>query len=193
MGVNPPSRFGEIQLQGDQVTAFSEKPEFKEKWINGGYFFFRPEFFSKYLNKCDDCVLEQEPLIQLAGHGELSLYKHRGFWAPMDTQRDRETLCNLWESGQAPWASPMKAIHGVASKNKDHLMSFLNTFSGKTILITGHTGFKGAWLSLWLKQLGANVIGYSLPPPTDPNAFETPSSEKTHHPYRRRCTGFISS
>lgn len=51
-------------------------------------------------------------------------------------------------------------------------MSFQETFSGKTIFITGHTGFKGAWLSLWLKQLGANVIGYSLPPTTNPNAFE---------------------
>lgn len=118
LGVNPPSRFGEIQLQGDQVTAFSEKPEFKEKWINGGFFFFRPQFFTKYLNKSDDCILEQEPLIQLADHGELSLYKHRGFWAPMDTQRDRETLCKLWESGQAPWASPMQAIHGVATKTR---------------------------------------------------------------------------
>lgn len=106
LGVNPPSRFGEIQLSGNEVVQFEEKPEFKENWINGGFFFFKRDFFSRYLQKSDACVLERQPLIQLAADGQLNLFKHRGFWACMDTQRDRTYLNNLWESGQAPWMAP---------------------------------------------------------------------------------------
>lgn len=105
LGVNPPSRFGEIRLDGDTVTEFSEKPEFKEKWINGGFFFFKREFFSNYLTKKEDCILEKSPLVALAKDNELNLFKHKGFWACMDTQRDRDELNALWKSGQAPWAS----------------------------------------------------------------------------------------
>lgn len=110
LGVNPPSRFGEIELEGSSVTRFQEKPRFDENWINGGYFFFRRSFFEHYLTTSDECVLEQQPLIQLAKDGELSLFKHRGFWAPMDTQRDRDALCELWHTGKAPWAPPLPSI-----------------------------------------------------------------------------------
>lgn len=110
LGVNPPSRFGEIVLNGDDVVEFSEKPEFKEKWINGGYFFFRKEFFTRYLSKDENCVLERTPLVRLAQDGELNLYKHSGFWACMDTQRDRDSLNQLWSSGQAPWTLPIEPI-----------------------------------------------------------------------------------
>lgn len=103
LGVNPPSRFGEIRLEGDTVTEFAEKPEFTEKWINGGFFFFHRDFFSKYLSKNVECILERKPLVNLANDGQLNLYKHPGFWACMDTQRDRDHLNELWESGQAPW------------------------------------------------------------------------------------------
>ena len=103
LGVNPPSRFGEIKLYEDSVIDFSEKPEFKNNWINGGFFFFKREFFSRYLSEDDSCVLEKDPLIRLARDRELHLYKHRGFWACMDTQRDRDYLCQLWSGGQAPW------------------------------------------------------------------------------------------
>lgn len=103
LGVNPPSRFGEILLSGDEVVEFAEKPEFTEKWINGGYFFFNREFFTEYLEKNEDCILERTPLVKLAKAGQLNIYKHRGFWACMDTQRDRDYLNNLWNSGQAPW------------------------------------------------------------------------------------------
>lgn len=106
LGVNPPSRFGEIQLAGDEVVQFAEKPEFKEKWINGGYFFFRKEFFKNYLEAAQSCVLEKKPLVKLAQDKQLNLYKHRGFWACMDTQRDRTELNQLWESGKAPWMAP---------------------------------------------------------------------------------------
>ena len=108
LGVNPPSRFGEIQLEGNQVMSFSEKPEFKENWINGGFFFFRKEFFFDYISTRESCVLEKEPLVNLANNGQLNLYKHEDFWSCMDTQRDRDTLTKLWESGNAPWTKVEK-------------------------------------------------------------------------------------
>lgn len=110
LGVNPPSRFGEILLRGDEVIEFSEKPEFKEKWINGGFFFFHRDFFSRYLSKEENCILEGIPLVELAKNGQLNLFKHSGFWACMDTQRDRDYLNQLWNSGQAPWALPFESI-----------------------------------------------------------------------------------
>jgi glucose-1-phosphate cytidylyltransferase len=104
LGVNPPSRFGELKLDGSQVVEFAEKPEFPDNWINGGYFVFRRDFLP-YLDSDESCVLEKAPLVKLARDGQLSMYKHRGFWAPMDTQRDRENLEKLWASGNAPWAN----------------------------------------------------------------------------------------
>ncbi|MFA6598898.1 MAG: glucose-1-phosphate cytidylyltransferase [Ignavibacteriaceae bacterium] len=102
LGVNPPSRFGEIKLKENEVVEFDEKPEFKESWINGGFFFFNKKFLN-YLSKNEECVLEKDPLVKLAKDGQLNLYKHKGFWGCMDTQRDRELLTNLWKSGNAPW------------------------------------------------------------------------------------------
>lgn len=103
LGVNPPSRFGELKVDGTCVREFSEKPDFAESWINGGYFFFRREFLS-YLSPDESCVLEREPLVRLAKAGELSILRHRGYWACMDTPRDREQLEKVWASGKAPWA-----------------------------------------------------------------------------------------
>ena len=103
LGINPPSRFGELKVDGAKVEAFSEKPNFQDQWINGGYFFFQRKFVS-YLSDDEDCVLEREPLVRLAGHGQLSIYTHRDFWACMDTQRDKEYLEKLWASGNAPWS-----------------------------------------------------------------------------------------
>lgn len=103
LGTNPPSRFGELKLDGVAVTEFSEKPEFSDNWINGGYFFFQRDFL-RYLSADESCVLERDPLIKLARDGQLSMYKHGGFWACMDTQRDREYMEKLWTGGKAPWA-----------------------------------------------------------------------------------------
>jgi glucose-1-phosphate cytidylyltransferase len=103
LGVNPPSRFGELKVEGNQVEEFSEKPEFVDNWINGGYFFFQRDFLP-YLSTDESCVLEREPLIRLARDGKLDMYRHRGYWACMDTQRDLEQLNKLWASGEAPWA-----------------------------------------------------------------------------------------
>jgi glucose-1-phosphate cytidylyltransferase len=105
LGVNPPSRFGELKVDGGAVREFAEKPEFTESWINGGYFFFKREFL-RYLSDAEGCVLEREPLVRLAADGQLSMFKlpPGGFWGCMDTQRDREHLDKLWASGSAPWA-----------------------------------------------------------------------------------------
>lgn len=108
LGVNPPSRFGEINLQGSSVVEFSEKPEFKNNWVNGGFFFFKRDFFANYLQADENLVLEKSPLIALAKDRQLEIFKHTGFWACMDTQRDRDTLNELWDSGRAPWAPNFK-------------------------------------------------------------------------------------
>ena len=102
LGVNPPSRFGEIKLSGDDVLEFAEKPEFSDNWINAGFFFFRRNFL-EYLSTDESCVLEKTPLVKLAQDGQLSLFRHRGFWHPMDTQRDKNHLNGLWDRGEAPW------------------------------------------------------------------------------------------
>src|SRR2546421_8379981 len=102
LGVNPPSRFGELKVDGAQVQEFAEKPKFVDNWINGGFFFFHRNFLP-YLSAEESCVLEREPLVKLAEDGQLSIFKHRGFWACVDTQRDREYLEKLWASGKSPW------------------------------------------------------------------------------------------
>ncbi|MBI1335777.1 MAG: glucose-1-phosphate cytidylyltransferase [Phycisphaera sp.] len=103
LGVNPPSRFGELKTDNALVTEFDEKPEFEDAWINGGYFFFKRDFL-KYLSTDESCILERSPLVNLARDKQLSIYKHPGFWHCMDTQRDRDNLQKLWHSGDAPWA-----------------------------------------------------------------------------------------
>ncbi|MEE9384920.1 MAG: glucose-1-phosphate cytidylyltransferase [Nannocystaceae bacterium] len=102
LGVNPPSRFGELMISKDSVTAFEEKPEFGDNWINGGYFFFKRDFLP-YLSPDTGCILERDPLVRLARDGQLNVHRHPGFWACMDTQRDRDHLNRLWSEGKAPW------------------------------------------------------------------------------------------
>jgi len=98
----PAGRFGSLEVgDGDAVTRFQEKPQGDRSWINAGYFVFEPGIFD-YLGG-DDMALEQEPLDTLARRGELVAYRHRGFWQPMDTLRDKNLLEKLWQSGAAPW------------------------------------------------------------------------------------------
>lgn len=98
--VQPTSRFGVMDVATDgRVISFAEKPRL-EGWINIGFFIMRPAAL-KYLD--GDCVLEEEPLASLARDGQLSAYRHRGFWQPMDTFREAKLLNNLWDSGKAPW------------------------------------------------------------------------------------------
>jgi glucose-1-phosphate cytidylyltransferase len=97
----PPGRFGALDMRGDQVASFLEKPEGDGGSINAGFFVLSP----KVLNHIADdlTIWEQEPLRTLAGDGELMAYQHRGFWLPMDTLRDKTNLENLWADGNAPW------------------------------------------------------------------------------------------
>ncbi|WP_336921867.1 glucose-1-phosphate cytidylyltransferase [Aquipuribacter sp. SD81] len=101
--VQPPGRFGAVQLAEEEtsVNAFSEKTDGVGAWINGGYFVLEPEAIDRVHG--DDTVWEQEPLRELAHAGQLSAYRHDGFWQPMDTLRDRTVLEDLWSSGTAPW------------------------------------------------------------------------------------------
>ena len=99
--VRPVARFGRLEIQGNQVKNFSEKPQSEEGWINGGYFVFEPEVF-EYIS-VDSPPLEHEPLGNLAKDDHLMAFKHYGFWQPMDTLREKLDLEKLAESGQAPW------------------------------------------------------------------------------------------
>jgi glucose-1-phosphate cytidylyltransferase len=98
--VQPFSRFGVMDVDDNgKVIAFSEKPRL-EGWINVGFFIMEPEVI-KYLDP--DCVLEEEPLARLAADQQLSAYRHRGFWQPMDTYREAKMLNDMWDSGEPPW------------------------------------------------------------------------------------------
>ena len=99
--VHPGARFGELEMQGEQVSSFQEKPQTRQGWINGGYFVIEPEFF-KLIND-DKTILEQEPLELASQMGELMAYMHEGFWHCMDTKRDNDLLEDLWQKGKAPW------------------------------------------------------------------------------------------
>lgn len=99
--VQPPGRYGVIELDGHQVARFHEKPRGDGGWINGGYFVLEPAVLD--LIDSDTCIWEEEPLNGLAGNCQLNAYFHNGFWQPMDTLRDRQKLEELWASGKAPW------------------------------------------------------------------------------------------
>ena len=99
--VRPAARFGELQLDGNRVISFEEKPQMNDGWINGGYFVIEPAFFD--LIDGDATLLEREPLQKAVALGELMAYRHEGFWQCMDTKRDHELLESLWTQG-APWA-----------------------------------------------------------------------------------------
>lgn len=96
-----PGRFGALDIDGDQINQFVEKPKGDGARINGGFFVLSPKVISRIENEM--AVWEQEPLKSLAQDNELMAFKHDGFWQPMDTLRDKIHLEELWESGKAPW------------------------------------------------------------------------------------------
>jgi glucose-1-phosphate cytidylyltransferase len=102
-GVQPPGRFGSVNHDGDEVDSFQEKPEGDGAWINGGFFVLEPSVFDEI--DSDSTIWERQPLENLAKQRELGIYKHKGFWRPMDTLRDKHELESLWDSGKAPWKS----------------------------------------------------------------------------------------
>jgi glucose-1-phosphate cytidylyltransferase len=99
--VRPPPRFGHLDLDGDRIAGFREKPERAEGWINGAFFVCEPAVFD--LIDGDATQFEREPLERLARDGQLMAFRHEGFWQCMDTPRDKATLEALWASGHAPW------------------------------------------------------------------------------------------
>src|SRR5580693_9988508 len=99
--VRPTARFGHLEMDGNQITEFSEKPQTKEGWINGAFFVLEPEIFD-FIDG-DRTHFEREPLEALARQGQLMAYRHDSFWQCMDTLRDKNLLEALWSSDQAPW------------------------------------------------------------------------------------------
>ncbi len=99
--VQPPGRFGSLEAEGDQVRSFAEKPRGDGAWINGGFFVCEPGVGETIDG--DDTKWEEQPLRSIAEQGELTIYRHRGYWQAMDTLRDRNELQTRWESGRADW------------------------------------------------------------------------------------------
>ena len=100
-GVRPPARFGAMSIIKNKVTKFQEKPEGDGDWINGGFFVLEPKVLD-YINE-DKTIWEREPLEKLSSDNQLSAYLHSGFWQPVDTIRDKNSLEELWKLNKAPW------------------------------------------------------------------------------------------
>lgn len=101
--VHPPARFGGIELDGERVAFFSEKPQTSVGWINGGFFVLEPGVLD-YIDG-PSTLFERAPLERLAADGQLMAFRHDGFFQPMDTIREKRLLEDLWATGQAPWAA----------------------------------------------------------------------------------------
>jgi glucose-1-phosphate cytidylyltransferase len=99
--IQPPGRYGALEMSDTAVKGFQEKPIGEGGWVNGGFFVLSPKVFG--LLSGDDTIWERDPLERLAKSGQLSAYKHSGFWQAMDTLRDKNHLEDLWEAGEAPW------------------------------------------------------------------------------------------
>ncbi|MFQ3190479.1 MAG: glucose-1-phosphate cytidylyltransferase [Paraglaciecola sp.] len=100
-GVQPPGRFGALNLSGNSVTSFKEKPHGDGSWINGGFFVLSPKVID--LIDDDSTVWEKKPMESLAAQDQMSAYLHRDFWQPLDTLREKNQLEELWRAGDAPW------------------------------------------------------------------------------------------
>jgi glucose-1-phosphate cytidylyltransferase len=99
--VVPPGRYGALEMAGDSVQRFIEKPPGDNAWINGGFFVLQPSVIDRIAD--DSTAFEAEPLVGLARDGQLQAFRHKGFWQPMDTLREKNHLEELWASGKAPW------------------------------------------------------------------------------------------
>jgi glucose-1-phosphate cytidylyltransferase len=99
--VQPSGRYGALDLDGNEVRGFIEKPQGDGGWVNGGFFVLSPSCINLITD--DACIWESDPMKTLASSGELMAFEHEDFWQPMDTLRDKIYLEKLWESGHAPW------------------------------------------------------------------------------------------
>lgn len=101
--VQPEGRFGMVEsLPDGTVTNFQEKPKNEDKWINAGFFVCEPQIFD-YIPNTDSAIFEKDTLQNLARDGKLGMYKHYGFWRPMDMLKDKQDLNKMWDTGNAPW------------------------------------------------------------------------------------------
>lgn len=101
-GARPPGRFGELEIQNNEVVGFNEKPQTTEGWISSGFFVCNKKVLD-YITAEEDLTFEKEPIENIVKDGQLMVYKHEGFWHPMDTSRDYKLLNQLWDEGSAPW------------------------------------------------------------------------------------------
>lgn len=99
--VRPAARYGHLEIDGDKISSFTEKPQIGEGWINGAFFVIEPRVYDYIAG--DDIMFEHAPLSRLAEDGELMAYRHDGFWQCMDTMREKQILNDYWASGNAPW------------------------------------------------------------------------------------------
>jgi len=99
--IQPPGRFGALHMDQHKVISFQEKPQGDGGWINGGFFVLSPKVID-YIED-DSTIWERDPMEKLATEGNMTVYRHHGFWQPMDTLRDKKHLEDLWASGKAPW------------------------------------------------------------------------------------------
>ena len=136
------------------MTSFDEKKKGDLGRVNGGFFVLNKKIFN-YIDN-DNTIFEKYPLEKLSQEKQLMAFNHSGFWQPMDNLRDMNLLQKLWNDG------------GCTMENLARLKNF---WKNKNVLITGHSGFKGTWLTLFLQNLGANVYGCSLKPITNPSFF----------------------
>lgn len=109
LAVHNKPRFGELQVENDLAISFMEKPLSRHHGVNGGYFFFKCRF-REYLSTDNSCTLEKAPLENLARDRELMVFRHDGFWYPIDTLSDKNAVQALWDSGEAPW---LRKNHGI--------------------------------------------------------------------------------
>jgi len=99
--VQPPGRWGAMELDGKRIRGFEEKPVGDGGWVNGGFFVLAPTVID--MIEGDETVWEREPMERLAADGQLASFRHGGFWRAMDTLRDKQYLTDLWSEGRAPW------------------------------------------------------------------------------------------
>lgn len=112
--VKPSGKFGALEIASDgTISSFQEKPDGDGAWVNGGFMVCESEVFDYIEPDRNDVAFEQTPLERLAMDGQLNSYKHRGFWKPMDTLKDKNDLTEMWQKEQAPWAKWTKKCANV--------------------------------------------------------------------------------
>jgi len=102
-GVHPSGRFGEMEISGDIISEFAEKPNVSVGLINGGFMVFNRDALGRYFRGGNDLILEGEVIPKMVKDRQIGIYKHKGFWQCIDTAREYSALNDIWETGKAPW------------------------------------------------------------------------------------------